>query len=77
MCQTVDLVGVFSCDIKTDQGSLTGEAERLRKVSIRAALTPVMDRLDEAGSVHLSPLLISVLASVWFFLGLFCGVFFP
>lgn len=32
LCQRVDLVDVFSCDIKTDQGSLISEAERLKKI---------------------------------------------
>lgn len=44
------------------------EAERFKKISIGVALTPIRDRLDEAGCECPSPLFASDLASGLFFL---------
>lgn len=44
------------------------EAERFKKISTGVALTPIKDRLDEAGCEHLAPLFASGVASGLFFL---------
>lgn len=66
LCQRVELVDVFSHDMKTDKQ--ISEAERFKIISIRVALTPIVDRMDEAGCAHRSPLFASALVSGLFFL---------
>lgn len=64
LCQRVDLLDVSSCDTKTDQGSLISEVDR--KISIRAALIPLIERLDKAVCANVFLLLLAALV---------CGLF--